>query len=157
LEPAFVVDAPVALPSPGPYRFEALGTSGEVLSTRSFSVVTVGDAPTAESAFAFIVPLDRVLELEMTALRIITPDGRVERRAVTAGDPSTVVESTPAGRPVLRWNVSSHPMVMVRDAASGSVLSFARGGRLILPSGIAALQLTYTDGIRSVREDLILR
>ena len=159
LEPAFVVDAPITLHPPGPYRLDAIGIDGSVLASRTFAPVAVGDSPTPQAAFAFVIPMERVLDLELATLRVTGPLGSIERRAGLAAPPtpSTVVEQTTAGRYVLRWDAASNPMVMVRDTASGQVLSFARGGRFDVPPGIGGLQLTYSDGVRSLREDRILQ
>jgi hypothetical protein len=40
-------------------------------------------------------------------------------------------------------------MVMVRDASSGQVLSFARGGSALLPASTAQVELVSSDGVRS--------
>jgi hypothetical protein len=40
-------------------------------------------------------------------------------------------------------------MAMVRDAATGEVLSFARGGSVVLHTPAAELELVLSDGVRS--------
>jgi hypothetical protein len=54
----------------------------------------------------------------------------------------------------LQWNAAVHPMVMVRDARSGEVLSFARGGSVTVPGTGADLELVASDGVRSRRLDV---
>ena len=58
------------------------------------------------------------------------------------------MEATAAGVS-LQWNAAAHPMVMVRDARSGQVLSFARGGSVTLPAAGGGLELVASDGVRS--------
>lgn len=53
------------------------------------------------------------------------------------------------GEVSLRWDAAAHPMVMVRDARSGEILSFARGGSITLPGAAADLELIASDGVRS--------
>jgi hypothetical protein len=55
-----------------------------------------------------------------------------------------------AGGASLEWDAAAYPMVMVRDARSGEVLSFARGGRATVPVG-GEVELTASDGVRSRR------
>jgi uncharacterized protein YjlB len=38
---------------------------------------------------------------------------------------------------------------MVRDAATGQVLSFARGGQAVMPAGTGEVDLELSDGVRS--------
>ena len=42
-----------------------------------------------------------------------------------------------------------HPMVMVRNAATGSILSFARGGETRIATEAGELELVFSDGVRS--------
>jgi hypothetical protein len=55
------------------------------------------------------------------------------------------------GGGLLQWNAAAHPVVMVRDAATGQVLSFARGGSVRLPATATRLDATFSDGTRSAR------
>jgi len=159
LEPAFVVDAPGSLPAPGPHRLDAIGTDGSVLLSVPFDAVPLADLPTGrEEAFAFVLPLDRGLELELRSLQL-TVQGRTVTQRSGAADapPVTSLSRDPGGRALLRWDAARYPMVLVRDVATGQVLSFARGGEVRLPTTGGRFQLTYSDGVRSRREDSILR
>jgi hypothetical protein len=53
-----------------------------------------------------------------------------------------------AGGVSLQWDAAAHPMVMVRDARTGEVLSFARGGSVTLPA-TGDLELVASDGVGS--------
>ena len=53
------------------------------------------------------------------------------------------------GRVALRWDASSHPMVMVRDANSGEVLSLARGGTAELFTERTDLDLLVSNRVQS--------
>jgi hypothetical protein len=50
---------------------------------------------------------------------------------------------------ILRWNPATQPMIMVRDAVSGEVLSFARGGTARLSTNAGQLDLLVSDGVQS--------
>ncbi len=159
LEPAFVVNAPLALPPPGPHRLEAMASDGTVLYRRGFSAVPVGDLPTGvEEGFAFVIPIERAMELEMTTLRVVSGGRSAEQRAGGArDDPGFDLSRDASGRAVLRWDRAAFPMVLVRDAVTGEVLSFARGGEVHLPVTAGRLRLTASDGVRTRTEDRILR
>ena len=47
------------------------------------------------------------------------------------------------------FSVASRPMVMVRDAQTGEVLSFARGGSVELPGARREVDLVLSDGVKS--------
>lgn len=49
----------------------------------------------------------------------------------------------------LTWNAIAHPLVMVRDASTGEVLSFARGGDVAIKTSAARLELTLSSGVSS--------
>ena len=49
----------------------------------------------------------------------------------------------------VRWDARHHPMVMVRDANTGEVLSFARGGSVDVVTRSRQLDLVLSDGVQS--------
>jgi hypothetical protein len=50
----------------------------------------------------------------------------------------------------VRWNAARYPMVMVKDARTGQVLWFARGGSARLRAGTGDFQLIFTDGVKPI-------
>jgi hypothetical protein len=68
---------------------------------------------------------------------------------VGAKPDSVEVRRVGGGRVGLRWNARALPMVMVRDAATGEVLSLARGGDVELPGIKGEVELVMSDGVRS--------
>lgn len=149
LEPAFRVPASAGNgPMPGGHQLDLLGSDGAVLRTVRFGASEVGDLPGgAERQFAFVVPggasLDAVAGLRVRA------DGRtVTRLTRPGGDPQVTVTRADANRLAVRWNASRYPMVLVRDAPSGRVLSFARGGNAVLWSAAQNVDLQFSTGIR---------
>jgi hypothetical protein len=47
------------------------------------------------------------------------------------------------------WDAVAFPMALVRDPETGEVLSFARGGSVRIQAPAGALDLAFSDGIRS--------
>jgi hypothetical protein len=157
LEPSFEIDAPPSLPvSAGPYSVRGTDDAGGEIFNLSFDGVAVDHMPN-ERHFAFVVPLSasgrRPSVIQLTA------NGRVAtRRSVAptaAGGASTaaLVRATQAGgsQSRLEWDATSYPMALVRDAATGQVLSFAQGGQIDLVAAGRTLDVTLSDGVSSVR------
>ena len=101
LNPAFVVDAPVALPdSAGAYAVTGRDAGGGELFSLSFAMPVLADAEGA-SSFVFAVPAEAAWE------------GRL----------ASVTLSGPAGEVVLDGD-TNRPMAILRDPASGQVRGF---------------------------------
>jgi hypothetical protein len=168
LEPAFEISAPVELPARrGPYVLEGLDDRGRILFSYQFEGEAVADQAVERRQFAFVIPLDGANRDRLARLRV-RGGGRVAERAsaaaVAAQGRGAVMlqqlQSAPdqearvmAGGVRLRWNSAAYPMAMVRDAATGDILAFARRGEASI-GGIGGRQLdiTYSDGVRSRRE-----
>ena len=162
LEPAFRVAARAdLLPVEGPNRLELMASDGRVLRSTRFDATEVADLPGGEERhFAFVLPLDAPTERSLAGLRVLS--GQRSASRVPAPNPSPDPESELSrvnGEQVqVRWNAARYPMVMVKDATSGQVLSFARGGSARLWARSSDFQLTFSDGVNSVtRPARILR
>ena len=163
LEPAFKVPTGSDLtPREGPNRLELLGADGSTIRTVRFAAVELADAPGgAEQHFAFVLPLDAQLEGALAGLRV-SAGSRVASHTVTAA-PSLADPGQELTRPNLeqvqvRWDATRYPMVMVRDALTHQVLSFARGGTARLWTRSGSFDLLYSDGVRTVaRPGRVLR
>jgi hypothetical protein len=156
LEPAFhVVTRPVLPGRPGPYSIEATTSDGARAFSLSFDASEAADDPRGGRHFAFAVPLDETTAGRLESLRLSGPGvgaGAMRRTAaargaVSAGGPARL--SYAAGGMALRWDAVAHPAVMVRDALTGEVLSFGRGGQVVLPAGRSEADLVLSDGVRS--------
>jgi len=156
LEPAFRVPArPAAAPRTGPNRLELMASDGSLLRSVGFETTELADLPgVAERHFAFVLPLDAQLEASLTGLRVVAASGaRSAPRLATAGpgtDPAPAVSRPNPQQVEVRWDAASFPMVLVRDAASGQILSFARGGVARVFSTAQSLELQFSDGLRTV-------
>jgi hypothetical protein len=155
LEPAFqVVTRPVLPSRPGPYSIEGTASDGSRVFGLSFDATQVADDARGARHFAFAVPLDERLAARLETIRLAGPGvGMVARSAspaslrATPAEPVSVMRS--GGGVALRWDAAAHPMVMVRSVRTGEVLSFARGGNVVVPAGGSEVELVMSDGVRS--------
>ena len=155
LEPAFqVVTRPVLPSRPGPYSMEGTASDGSRVFGLSFDAVEVADDARGARQFAFAVPLDEGAATRLETIRLAGPG--VGMAAISASPAS--LRATPAepvslmrsaGGVALRWDAAAHPMIMVRDARTGEVLSFARGGSAVVPADGSEVELVMSDGVRS--------
>ena len=115
-----------------------------------------------EEHFAFVVPLSAGEEARLAGLRLVghgLTALRAPAAALLAGgaaaDPAlTTVQA--GGTLDLRWN-TAYPMALVRDARTGEVLSFARGGRARLPDAGHGVRVELSDGVRTLPQVTIVR
>ena len=159
IEPAFEISTRPALPSrPGPYTLQGVDAAGAVLFSLPFAGEEVADSDTGARHFAFALPARMAQTERLAALRVTGPGVAVERlRANRAARPGVRPLAPRAtgrrvGREVrLEWSRAELPMALVRDARTGQVLSFARGGAARMETGARDLDVTFSDGVRSVR------
>ncbi len=155
LEPAFqVVTRPVLPSRPGPYSIEGTASDGSRVFHLSFEAIEVADDDRGARHFAFAVPLDERTAARLETIRLAGPGVGLAAMSAspaslraTPAEPVSVIRS--AGGIALRWDAAAHPMVMVRDARSGEVLSFARGGNVVVPADGSEVELLMSDGVRS--------
>lgn len=157
LEPSFEITAIPSLPGrPGPTSIEAFDASGRPLFDLSFAAEELDHLPGIRH-FAYVVPLPANVEAPASLRlrssgRVATQSSRTlaARREVAAGSSSATL-SRVAGRSRLQWDAATYPVAMVRDAVTGHILSFARGGTAdILTSG-REVDVIFSDGARSAR------
>lgn len=157
LEPAFAVQAPAQLPArPGRFQIEGRDASGSLFSL-SFDPVQVADTDAGEGHFAFVVPMSGPERARLS--RITLSDGRrapISVEAATAGPLAAPgidemrVAAVDGGTVDVTWNASRHPMAIVRDASTGEILSFARGGHVrVAPRG-AEIEIEFSNGVTTV-------
>src|SRR5574338_147588 len=53
------------------------------------------------------------------------------------------------GGPELRWN-PAYPLAVVRDAKSGRIISFARGGAVQIPAWAGRVTVQLSEGVSSL-------
>ncbi len=159
LEPGFVVPLESgAAPAPGSDQLELLAADGSVLRTVSFGAPLVGDLPgSPERQFAFVVPAGPNPDA-IAGLRVRSGGLVATRLTQPGGEPELAVRRVDADRVSVRWNVARYPMAMVRDAATGRVLSFARGGDATLWARTDDVDVTLSTGTRTIfRRERVLK
>jgi hypothetical protein len=135
---------------------EGTDETGSRVFSLSFTPEQVADDPHGGRHFSFAVPLQSERASRLASLRM-AGGGRVAetRRSyrMTPGMgsvpvPVEVRRGAP-GRVTLRWDASRHPMVMVRDATTGEVLSLARGGDAEVLTDRTDLDLVISNRVQS--------
>jgi hypothetical protein len=74
----------------------------------------------------------------------LTPSG------VAAAVSSVAATATSASNVSVRWGGQAGQMALIRDARTGQVLSFARGSAANVRAASSDLEITVSDGVRSV-------
>lgn len=167
LEPAVELVTRPSLPrAAGPYRIEATDASGATLYGVSFSGLEVADVEGGDQHFAFAIP-QRMIKMDRLAAVRLVANGRratVSRAAAPAGAnlapvaPRFSVSAPAAGRGVsLSWDAARAPLVVVRDARTGDILSFARGGRADVRTDAPEVELLFSDGVRTSTQRVRVR
>ena len=111
LDPAFVVDAPPALPgAPGPHSLTGRDGGGAELFSFSFAMKEIADGEGESASFVFLLPV----------------------RPGWAGALASIVLSGPGGSVTLDGD-SDEPMAIVRDTETGQVRAILRGDRVPPP------------------------
>ena len=156
LEPAFeVVTRPRMPKASGPYSVEGLTADGARVFGLSFDATPVADDPRGARTFAFAVPVDQRSSARLGGLRLAGPGGAAEALsqpvAAFGAASDSVVARRVAGGVALHWDATAHPMLMVRDARTGQILSFARGGDANVAAVSGELEVVLSDRVRSRR------
>ena len=154
LEPSFTVTAPARLPArPGTQQIEGFTSTGRRVFSLSFDAEPVADLPRgSEAHFAFVLPLDDSERASLARVQLTARGLTAVRAASSALRAAAMAPSSTrlaSGLVELRWD-AAYPMALVRDAASGEILSFARGGvaRITAPAG--AVRVEFSTGVASV-------
>jgi hypothetical protein len=128
LEPAFqVVTRPVLPSRPGAWSLEGATAEGATAFRVSFDPMPAADGERAAGHFAFAVPLDPAVAGRLESIRL----------------------SGPAGSATVARGAS--PAVMLRDPATGQVLSIVRGRDVGVTAPVGELDQVRSDGVGSVR------
>jgi hypothetical protein len=161
LEPAFQVNTRPSLPEQaGSYSVSAGVADGTTLFTLSFTPMEIADLPGGQKNFVFAVPISDARAGQLTTIRLSGRGRETVRRAqppaISPTQPrsgvkplSADVRRVSSGGMGIQWDARAHPMVMVRDAETGEVLSLARGGRVQLPGSRREVDLVFSDGVKS--------
>ncbi len=158
LEPAFQVNTRPSLPRrAGAYALDARASDGSRIFALSFSPDQIADLPGHQESFVFAVPISDLAASRIASLRLAGPGRQAVVHATSTVSSSPQIERVEGGRVRLRWDSQAYPMIMVRDAATGEVLSLARGGQVEISSATKQFELILSDGVKSRRHRLDLR
>jgi hypothetical protein len=153
LEPAFRVRGAAEMASGSQAVVSLVDGEGRVAVRQGVRLSTLDHLP--GQGFAALIPVDE--DFRPAAIRLEIGGRRVaERRAqAVVADRSALSEAPRAFRTddetvQLAWDAESQPLVMLRDADSGEVLGFARGGRLEVATRGQRLELLLSNGVDSV-------
>ena len=150
LEPAFQITARPSLPRrPGPSRIEGRSADGTRIFGLSFTPLEIADDPDGARHFAFTVPLAPERAARLASLHLEGAGARASLVQASSSPPAVEVTRGAAGRVMLRWDATKSPMIMVRDAVTGDVLSLARGGSAEVAAARDELSLTVSSRVRS--------
>ncbi len=157
LEPAFEAVTEALLPTAaGPNLLQGFDANGGEAIRLAFGGTWVADAPQSEEHFAFAVPL-RMIRGSIARLQL---ESRGRRATVTttgagaAGRRSDLLRQRSGTASTIRWNAADYPLAVVRDAATGQILSLARGGSVTIDDATGPLDVTLSDRARSRNERL---
>lgn len=153
LEPAFELNARPQLPSAGSNRLAAVDAAGAEIFSLSFAANRIADLPGDNQSFAFVIPVAMLRGHSLSEL-VLTSGGRTVRNRAAAdvgSDAQTVVTRTGPRSARVQWDGAKFPAVMVRDAKSGEVIAFARGGDASIVASDGDLELFYSNRVRGAR------
>jgi hypothetical protein len=155
LEPAFQVVTRPSLPAGGgDYTVEGRGPDGARIFSLPFTPVDIGDVTGDNKQFAFAIPLSTDRAARLATLRF-AGHGREVISQTRGALPQAgaraplAVRRIANGQVALQWDAAVHPMLLVRDGATGQIISFARGGSAQLPAGHQELSVGFSNGVRS--------
>lgn len=150
LEPAFQITTRPQLPkTAGAYSVDARAGDGSSIFHLSFSPDAVADDPNGDRQFAFAVPLPEARAAQVSSLQFAGQGRSVSWAPVATAPAQVYVRRGADGRVALSWDAGKSPMILVRDAASGEILSFARGGQAEVWTRRPELALTLSNRIQS--------
>jgi hypothetical protein len=158
LEPAFsLVTRPSVPRETGPYRVEGIARNGRTLFSYSFAGERPADAEDATARhFAFAIPMDEATQGELASIRLTGGGARAAtmQAGVAPGGVAAAVNAVDAtvgasGSINVRWGAGTARMALIRDRATGQVLSFARGGSASVRARSGDIEVTVSDGVRS--------
>jgi len=142
----------------GSRLIEGRDAAGKLLFQRSLPLAQVADDIPGSQIRHFIaaIPVKDFSMKALIELRVVGDSGPEAVRWNSNVLPlkSGAVQMPQAkvfteGEVRLTWDAIAHPLVMVRDAITGDVLSFARGGDMVIKTPAKQLELTLSSGVSS--------
>jgi hypothetical protein len=165
LEPAIAIERARPLPAANAdLMVEGYDASGRTLFRHPAVRMETSHGPEDVQPFSAVVPLAAADAERLHAIRVTgagvregTRQGRVasgsaEARDLAAGRaPAFAAVARRGGGTELVWDAARLPLVVVREAGTGTVIALARNGRFELPLPADRLTFEVSDGVRSMR------
>ena len=146
LEPPFVIETTAPPPVPGPHRVVLRDAGGAELASVPFGSERVADLPTETETFAFALPLAMMRGRAATSIAVTTRESaRATRVMPDTRSAAVSVARAGAGLVRVRWDAGRVPALLLRDPASGAVLSIARGGDVTIVTDGRDLDVHLSD------------
>lgn len=157
LDPAFsLTTTPVRPDGNGPYVLEGRDAQGGTLFRMRFSGDAIAHLPDGHESFVFALPANEISLSRLASLHVrgngVSAALRASGAAKSGGLPQAEMTRSSGGAR-LSWNADRYPGVLVRDAGTGEIVTFGRGGTASLP-GAGAVDVTFSDGIATTTRRL---
>lgn len=158
LEPAFQVPVKNRPQAAGSYTWEAHDAAGRVVASVNFDAHEVADMPDATSLqlFSFMVPLQTDVLAAVQSMHIKLGGREIAQEAQTAPTLSEAdlqntvrVEDLPDHGARIVWDAARYPVVMLRDAQTGEVRGFLRGGNAEIVDAPQNVEVHVSGGIHT--------
>jgi hypothetical protein len=174
VEPAFVLDgagrgvADDAAESDQWLRIDALDAGGQVVATTIAPAPKIDHNTDDTRAFASTLSVSAAQQASIVSLRVhdvrsqLAVASRDRSRAAQVANAVTAARSAAATRVMrsgdrlrVQWDTAQFPRAMVRDAATGRVLSILRASSDLVSWRGGAVDVTVSDGVRSTTRRLV--
>ena len=128
---------------------------GRVLASVSFDAPEVADGREDSSVkmFSFVVPLQTEILGAMQTMHIKSGDQELGRRSVSTAPVADFqsairMQDLPGDELRLVWDADRYPVLMLRDAQTGEVRGFVRGGSAQIQSAPNEIVVHSPDDVR---------
>jgi hypothetical protein len=134
-----ITDAPPTVTARDDAIIELLDANGRVVTSTRADVQAIDHGGPPQFVAAVALPAGSA---DVASARVVTPRASGIRR-MESGEVTVSVKRTASGRE-LTWDASRAGVILVRDGARGPVIAIGRGGRVVVPSMEAPLELTFS-------------
>ncbi len=174
VEPAFLLDgagsgqAETAAESEQWLRIDALDANGRVVATTTTPAPTIDHSASNARAFATTLPVTAEQHASIVSLRVqdvrspVAVASRDRSRAAQVASAVTAARSVAATRVTrngdrlrVQWDTAQFPRAMVRDAATGRVLSILRASSDLVAWRGGPVDVIVSDGVRSTTSRIV--
>jgi hypothetical protein len=154
LEPAFRVSSQNQSSEPGPYTWEAHDGIGRVVASGTFAAQEISDLPDRHvQLFSFIAPLPAAVLPQVQSVHVKSGGQELAQRGFSVQavnlESSLRVNETPDHGLQIEWDSDPYPVLMLRDAKTGEVRGFARGGNAQVEDAPREIEIEVPDAVRT--------